>query len=145
MRTLLAGVAIGILLVTLAGCGRLMHPRAGEMLAQAKGADGIETQTNLIAQMDRSIDNLRGQRDYEAGLETLHNQLYALREAGCEVTEAQSKTPAYARVVTLRKEVGTVFHRLWKTREDHALRDIHLDLLDKRLHELSDALHTVKG
>ncbi|WP_447974391.1 hypothetical protein [Nitrospira sp. Kam-Ns4a] len=137
--------AIGLMTLMLAGCGSLMHPKAGEFLAQARGASGVETAINLTTMIERTIAELQGKSDYEAGLDRLHNQLYALKKAGCQVTERQAKTVAYAKAVTLRREVGTVFHRLWKNREDQALRDMHLELLAKRVQELRDALQGVKG
>ena len=128
-----------------AGCGSLMHPKAGDFLQQAKGSSGIETQINLTTMIESSIRSLRGQSNYETGLDTLHNQLYALRKSGCDVTKTQAKTTAYAKAVTLRKEVGTIFHRLWKSREDQAWRDSHLDLLGRRVQELREALQEVRG
>ncbi|MBI3604367.1 MAG: hypothetical protein HY205_07995 [Nitrospirae bacterium] len=134
-----------VLSVGLVGCGSLMHPRAGEFLEQAKGASGVETQINLTNMIETSIKAVRGQTDYEAGLDTLHNQVYALRKSGCDVTEDQAKTVAYAKAATLRREVGTIFHRLWKLRDDQAKREAHLDLLARRIGELREALQAVKG
>jgi hypothetical protein len=135
----------GLVLLANVGCGSMMHPKAGEILQQAKGTSGIDTQINLTTKISEQIGVLRGQRNYESGLDLLHNQLYALKTTACDVTEAQSKTVAYAKAVTLRKEVGTIFHRLWKSREDQARRDAHLDLLSNRIQELRDTLQEVKG
>jgi hypothetical protein len=132
-------------LLTSAGCGSLMHPKAGEFLEQAKGPSGIETQINLTTMIEASAKSIQGQSNYEAGLDTLHNQLYALKKASCQVTDEQAKTPAYAKVNTLRRETGTIFHRLWKSRKDQTIRDVHLDLLTKRVQELREALQAVKG
>lgn len=137
-------VAVAGLVAGLTGCGSLMHPKAGEFLEQAKGADGIETQLNLIKMAEGSIAAARGKAKPQTELDTLHNQLYALKKAGCQVTEEQATAVPYAKVYTLRREVGTIFHRLWKTREDQAVREIHLDLLSKRLGELREALQAVK-
>lgn len=137
-------IVMGGVLAVLSGCGSLMHPRAGEILEQAKGASGIDTQINLTNQIDASIKSLQGRADYEQGLDTLHNQLYALKKAGCDVTEQQAKTIAYAKAQALRKELKVVFHRLWKNKEDQALRDMHLELLAKRVGELREALQAVK-
>jgi hypothetical protein len=135
----------GVVLLASVGCGRMMHPKAGEILQQAKGPSGIDTQINLTTKISEQIGVLRRQRNYESGLDLLHNQLYALKTTACDVTEAQSKTVAYAKAVTLRKEVGTIFHRLWKSREDQARRDAHLDLLGKRIQELRDTLQEING
>lgn len=138
----MVGLVAGLIGFT--GCGSMMHPKAGEYLEQAKGPTGVETQLNLITMLETSIKAVRGQANYEAGLDTVHNQLYALKKAGCQVTDAQSKTLAYSKASTLRREVKTVFHRLWKVREDAAQRDLHLELLLVRLGELRDALQSVK-
>ncbi|TAJ22349.1 MAG: hypothetical protein EPO64_14005 [Nitrospirae bacterium] len=134
-----------VLSVGLVGCGSLMHPRAGEFLEQAKGASGVETQINLTNMIETSIKAVRGQTDYEAGLDVLHNQVYALKKSASQVTDEQAKTLAYAKAVTLRREVGIIFHRLWKTREDQAERDMHLDLLAHRMGELREALQAIRG
>jgi hypothetical protein len=132
------------LVAGLTGCGSLMHPKAGEFLEQAKGSDGIETQINLIKMAEGSIAAARGKAQPQIELDMLHNQLFALKNAGCQVTEEQAKTVPYAKVQTLRREVKTIFHRLWKTREDQAVREVHLDLLSRRLAELRDALQAAK-
>src|SRR5688572_21919180 len=83
----MVGLVAGLIGFT--GCGSMMHPKAGEYLEQAKGPTGIETQLNLITMLETSIKAVRGQANYEAGLDTVHNQLYALKKAGCQVTDAQ--------------------------------------------------------
>jgi hypothetical protein len=127
----------GMVMVTLTGCGSLMHPRAGEFLEQAE--------INLTNMVEASIKSIQGKADYQDGLDTLHNQLYALKKSSCQVTEEQGKTVAYAKAHTLRREIGTIFHRLWKKRDDQALRDMHLELLAKRVGELREALQAAKG
>jgi len=145
MHNCTRALVIGVLFMTLTGCGSLMHPRAGEFLEQAKGSSGLETEINLTTMIETSIKAVRGTADYREGLDTLHNQLYALKKSSCQVTDEQGKTVAYAKAHTLRREIGTIFHRLWKHRDDQALRDMHLDLLAKRVGELRDALQAVKG
>jgi len=131
-------------LFSMTGCGSLMHPRAGEFLEQAKGPSGIETQINLTNMIETSIKAVRGQYS-EEGFDALHNQLYALKKSACDVTEEQAKTVAYAKARTLRWEAGIIFRRLWKTRDDQAQRDMHLDLLARRIGELREALQAAKG
>jgi hypothetical protein len=121
-----------------------MHPRAGEFLNQARGSNAIETQLNLIKMLQDSVDAARGQGDYEPKLDQLHNQLYALKIAGCDATDSQASTVAYSKANTLRREVRTIFHQLWKVKDDPARRDAHLDLLATRLQELREALQAVK-
>ncbi len=138
------GLCVVALLLT-AGCGSLMHPQAAEFVRQAKGASGIETQINLAAMIEQTIQAVRQQPTDQAAFDRLHNQLYALKMTACDVTEAQSKTPAYQDALTLRREVKVVFHRLWKVREDQVLLERHLALLDKRIKELREALQVIKG
>jgi hypothetical protein len=61
------------------------------------------------------------------------------------VNEAQAATTAYAKAVTIRREMRTVFHRLWKFREDSTLREAHLDLFAKRLQELRETVQAIKS
>jgi hypothetical protein len=133
------------MVVALTGCGSLFHPRAGEFLEQAKGPSGIDTQINLTTMIEKTITGMKGKADYAADFDVLHNQLYALKKACCLVTDAQAESLAYAKADTLRREVRTIFRRLWKTRDDQAQRDMHLDLLARRIGELRDALQAVKG
>ncbi|MGH7230701.1 MAG: hypothetical protein ACREJU_04995, partial [Nitrospiraceae bacterium] len=77
-----------------------MHPKAGEFLEQAKGASGIETQINLTNMIETSITSMQGPKYSEPGMDILHNQLYALKKAGCDVTDEQAKTVAYAKAGT---------------------------------------------
>ena len=126
------------------GCGTLMHPKAGDFLNQAKGENGIVTQINLTDMIQKTIDAARSQGDYEPSLSDLHDQLYALHKAGCQVSGDLAPNVAYHRAVTIRSELRTIFHRLWKFRDDPALRDNHLDLLATRVRELREALQAVK-
>lgn len=143
------GIA-AVLVLFLSGCGSLLHPRAGEFLAQAQGAgdqasSGVQTIVNLTTMLDASIQAARSGQNYEAALDRLHDQFHALRKAFCLVTEAQAATTAYAKAVTIRREMRTVFHRLWKFREDSTLREVHLDLFAKRLQELRETVQAIKS
>lgn len=145
MRTTMRAVIIGVMLAAVTGCGSLMHPKAGEYLDQAKGGSALETEINLTNMVEATIRSQQGKPYDEAGFDTLHNQLYALKKAACQVTEQQAKTTAYAKTHVLRKETGLIFHRLWKQREDPAMREMLLDLLARRVAELREALQAVKA
>ena len=145
MRTGFRLPLVALVAIGLAGCGSLMHPKADGFLNQAKGENGIVTQINLTDMIQKTIDAARSQGDYEPSLSDLHDQLYALHKAGCQVSGDLAPNVAYHRAVTIRSELRTIFHRLWKNREDHALRDMHLELLTKRVQELREALQTAKG
>lgn len=146
----LLNFACCLAIVTSAGCGSLMHPRADEFLNQAQGAtgqgaSGIDTAVNLTTMLETSIKAARSGDNYQASLDDLHDQFHALGKAFCQVTEAQSSSAGYAKAVTLRKEMRTIFHRLWKYRDEQTLRELHLDLFAKRVQELREALQAMKG
>ena len=136
--------ALCLALMSSAGCSYLFYPRAGDYLAQAKGQTGVETLLNLTSLLETSVNATRG-TNYQTGLDDLHNQMHALNDAFCGVTEQQGKTPTYAKAVTLKKEMWTVFMRIWKNRDDQAVREAHVDLFGKRIQELRETLQTLKG
>lgn len=144
MRAKLHMLGLSFLVLAVAGCGMLFYPKAGDFRKQAQGTTGVETLLNLTTMLEASAKATRGE-NYTAGLDDLHNQFHALHDSMCGVTEEQAKTPAYAKAVTLEQEMGKIFWRLWKTRNNQALRDVHLDLFSKRNQELREALQAVKG
>ncbi len=144
MRSILSVLAVLVLSVGIYGCSYLFYPRAGDYLEQAKGATGADTIINLTTMLDASAKAARGE-NYENGLDDLHNQFHALHGAMCGVTKEQAATPAYAKAVTIQKEIRTVVHRLWKNRRDQALREVHLDLFTKRVQELRETVQALKG
>ena len=77
------------------------------------------------------------------GLHDLHNQFHALHRSFCDFSDQQAGTPAYEQAVTFNKELKTVFHRLWKFKEDPALRAAHLDIFLSRVQELRTALQAI--
>jgi len=137
--------ALVIALLGSAGCSYLFYPRAGEFREKAKGATGIETLVNLTNMLEASAKAARGGQGYDAPLNDLHNQFHALNDSFCDVTKEQAATPAYAKAVTINKELRTVFKRLWKYRNEQPGRDAHLDLFAKRVQELRETLQAVKG
>jgi len=128
----------------LTGCSYLFYPRAGEYLEKAKGSTAVDTILNLIPMLEKSVKTARGQ-DYQVGMDDLHNQFHALHDAFCEVEKPLSETPAFAKAKTIEKEMWTIFKRMWWKRTDQALRNTHLDLFEKRLVELREALQPLKG
>lgn len=144
MNVIMRVTAVALSMVWLAGCSYLFYPRAGDYLEQAKGATGADTIINLTTMLDARAKAARGE-NYQNGLDDLHNQFHALHDAVCGVTKAQASTPAYAKAVTINKELWVIFKRLWKNRKDQALREAHLDLFTKRLQELREIIQTLKG
>lgn len=137
-------MATGLVLLSVSGCSYLFYPRAGDYAAQAKGASGVETMINLTNMMEATAAKAKGGTGVDPAFDDLHNQLHALLDSFCGVTEAQSKTPAYALAVTHKKELGAVFGRLWKFKDHQPQRDQHLDLLNAELKELRETLQTLK-
>ena len=135
---------LGLTVVFLAaGCGHVMHPKAEAFLKEAKGATGVDTAITLTGMMETSLQQARSESGESAGLEALHGQFHALGRSFCDATEAQSKTALFDKAVTIRKEMKTVFHRLWDYKGDAARRTQHLDLFGTRLHELRETLQAI--
>ncbi|MGQ0810269.1 MAG: hypothetical protein ACT4OO_03475 [Nitrospiraceae bacterium] len=145
MRTITSVLVAAVLLISSAGCSYIFYPRAKEYREQAKGATGVETLLNLTTMLDASTKAARSPQNYQAAMDDLHNQLHALHDSFCAVTEQQAKTPTYAKAVTLKEEMWKIFWPLWKKRDDQALRDVHLDLFGKRNQELRETLETLKS
>ena len=122
----------------------LFYPRAGDYATQAKGASGVETMINLTSMMEATAAKAKGGKGVDTAFDDLHNQFHALRDSFCGVTDAQGKMPAYALAVTHKKELGAIFGRLWKFKDDQPQRDQHLDLLATELEELRGTLQALK-
>jgi hypothetical protein len=138
-------VVFCLLVLIQSGCSYLFYPKADTYLTQAKGTTGTETIMNLVGMLEQSAKAARQPQNYQSGMDDLHNQLHALNDAYCQVTKQQAATPAYAKATTLRKELWTIFKRLWRHREDQAIRETHLDLFSARLQEVREALKDIKG
>lgn len=144
MQRLLSFLALALLTTSLSSCSYLFYPRASDYAAQAKGANGIETMINLTNMMEASATKAKGGKGVDAAFDDYHNQLHALLDAFCDVTKEQAKTPAYDLAVTHKKELVTIFKRLWKFKENQPQRDQHLDLSIAELKELRETLQTIK-
>ena len=140
-RSFLLFVLSSVLLFS--GCSSLMHPKAEEFYTQAKGETGKQTALALLTMMEASAQQAKTEVGESTGLDNLHNQFHAFHGTFCEFTEQQSATTAFEQAYTLNKELKTVFHRLWKFKNDTALRAIHLDLFSDRLKELKKVLQSI--
>lgn len=143
MQRTMRFLAMALMLTSLSGCSYLFYPRASDYATQAKGANGVETMMNLTSMMEATASKAKGGKGVDAAFDDLHNQFHALSDSFCGVTDAQSKTPAYALAVTHKKELGAIFKRLWKFKEDQPQRDQHLDLLAAELRELRETVQTI--
>ena len=137
-------MAVIILLTVTSGCSYLFYPRAGDYAVQAKGATAVDTMVNLTTMMEATAAKAKGGKGNDTAFDDYHNQLHALLDSYCEVTKEQQKTPAYDLAVTHKKELVTIFKRLWKFKDDQPQRDQHLDLSIAELKELRETLQTVK-
>jgi hypothetical protein len=137
-------LVLALMLTSLSGCSYLFWPRAGDYATQAKGASGVETMINLTNMMEATAAKAKGGKGNDNAFDDLHNQLHALLDSFCGVTEAQAKTPAYDLAVTHKKELIAIFKRLWKFKDDQPQRDQHLDLLSAEVKELRETLQTLK-
>jgi len=144
MQRTIGLLALALMLTTLSGCSYLFYPRAGDYATQAKGASGVETMINLTNMMDATAAKAKGGKGVDNAFDDLHNQLHALMDSFCGVTKEQANTPAYDLALTHKKELGAVFGRLWKFKDDQPQRDQHLDLLIAELKELRETLQTIK-
>ena len=95
--------------------------------------------------METSAQQAKTELGESPGLENLHNQFHALHRTLCDFPEQQTASPDYEYLLTLNKELKTVFHRLWKFKNDTTLRTIHLDLFLARIHELRSVLQAIQG
>ena len=137
-------MAVIILLTVTSGCSYLFYPRAGECAVQALGATAVDTLVNLSTMMEATAAKAKGGKGNDTAFDDYHNQLHALLDSYCEVTKEQQKTPAYDLAVTHKKELVTIFKRLWKFKDDQPQRDQHLDLSIAELKELRETLQTIK-
>ena len=144
MHRMIGCFALSVLLIGLSGCSYLFYPRAGDYATQAKGGSGVETMINLTSMMEATAAKAKGGKGKDTAFDDLHNQFHALRDSFCGVTDAQGKMPAYALAVTHKKELGAIFGRLWKFKDDQPQRDQHLDLLATELEELRGTLQALK-
>lgn len=133
-------VIAAVLALSLSGCSYLFYPKADHYLTQAKGTTGVQTIENLTTMLEASAKAALDPTTYQAAMDDLHNQVHALDQAFCGVTEQQAKTVTYAKAVTLKQELWAVFKRLWKQRHDQGMRVAHLDLFAKRLQELRETV-----
>lgn len=144
MHRMIGFLTVSMLLITLSGCSYLFYPRADDYALKAKGATGVETMINLTTMMEASAAAAKGGTGLDQALDDYHNQLHALLDSFCGVTKEQAKTPAYDLAVTHKKELTTIFWRLWKFKDDQPQRDQHLDLSIVELKELRETLQTLK-
>ena len=133
---------IGILMIAcfalmlLPGCMGLFHPQAEAIYQQAQGSNSQHTALTILEMMKTSAQQAKNEHGASPGIEALHDQFHAFYRTFCDFSDQQRATTAYEQAVTLTQELKTVFHRLWKFKQDTTLRGAHLDLLLSRIREL---------
>jgi hypothetical protein len=137
-------VFIGLLLLSTSGCSYLFYPHAKEFTAQAKGATGVETLINLTTMAEATAQKAKGGKGVDQAFDDLHNQFHAIDDSVCSVDKSTRQRPAYALAVTHNKELGTIFKRLWKFKDDQLQRDQHLDLFVSELQEMRQTLQSLR-
>ena len=133
-----------LLLLSTSGCSYVFYPHAKEFTAKAQGATGVETLINLTTMAEASARTAKGGKGVDQSFDDLHNQFHAIDNSMCLVEKSVRAQPAYALAVTHNKELGTIFKRLWKFKDDQPQRDQHLDLFVSELQEMRQTLHTLR-
>lgn len=133
-----------LLLLSTGGCSYVFYPHAKEFTAKAQGATGVETLINLTTMAEASARTAKGGKGVDQSFDDLHNQFHAIDNSMCLVEKSVRAQPAYALAVTHNKELGTIFKRLWKFKDDQPQRDQHLDLFVSELQEMRQTLHTLR-
>ncbi|HMS82147.1 MAG TPA: hypothetical protein PKD12_00680 [Nitrospira sp.] len=137
-------VFIALLLLSTSGCSYLFYPHAKEFTAKAKGATGVETLINLTSMAEATAQKAKGGKGVDQVFDDLHNQFHAIDNNICSVEKSLREQPSYALTVTHNKELGTIFKRLWKFKDDQPQRDQHLDLFVSELQEMRQTLQTLR-
>jgi len=133
-----------LLLLSISGCSYLFYPHAKDFTQKAKGATGVETLINLTTMAEATANAAKGGKGVDQPFDDLHNQFHAIDTNICCVEKAVMEKPAYALAVTHNKELGTIFRRLWKFKDDQPQRDQHLDLFVSELQEMRQTLQTLR-
>ncbi|MCS6897646.1 MAG: hypothetical protein NZM29_06690 [Nitrospira sp.] len=133
-----------LLFTVSSGCSYLFYPRAAEYAQQARGATVVETMSNLTTMLEASATNAKGGTGKDLALDSYHNQLHALFDAVDEAVATQVKPPASDRLLTHKKTLRLLFHRLWTLKDQQPQRDYHLDLCLGELKRLRETLQTLK-
>ena len=137
---------LGVVVLTMAGCAQLMHPKIGEFLEQAQAGqtDGITTILNLAGMMEASVKAARAPDSYDSALYDLHDQLHALGIAFHQVNVRQATTTAFVKASVIAHEMAALYHQLWLVRTDQAQREAHLDVFAVRIQELRGNLEPLR-
>lgn len=146
-------VAFCLLILTTSGCGYLFYPRADEYAQQAKGATTVDTLLNLTSMLEASAVKAKGGTGKDQALDDYHNQLHALFDTidaaiippPNQAVSPQISPPASDLLITHKKTLRLLFHRLWALKDQQPQRDQHLDRCLAELKHLREVLQTLKG
>lgn len=137
-------VAFCLVLFMQAGCSYLFYPRADDYAQQAKGATTVDTLLNLISMLEASATQAKGGKGKDQALDDYHNQLHALFDAVDAAVVSQITPPTSDLLITHKKTLRLLFHRLWTLKDQQPQRDQHLDRCLAELRSLREVLQSVK-
>ncbi|MCP9472404.1 MAG: hypothetical protein NNA30_06710 [Nitrospira sp.] len=133
-----------LFLTVSSGCSYLFYPRADDYAQQAKGATTVDTLLNLISMLEASATQAKGGKGKDQALDDYHNQLHALFDAVDAAVVSQITPPTSDLLITHKKTLRLLFHRLWTLKDQQPQRDQHLDRCLAELRSLREVLQSVK-
>lgn len=145
MRLTKVIVTGALIAFTGSGCSYFFYPRADDYAQQAKGASHVDTMLNLISMMEASAIKAKGGKGKDQALDDYHNQLHALLDTIDAAVADQIKPPTANLLVTYKKTLRLLFHRLWALKDQQLQRDQHLDRCMAELKNLREVLQALKG
>lgn len=144
MKHLSGILGLCLLLTVSSGCSYLFYPRADDYAQQAKGATAVDTLLNLTSMLEASATQAKGGTGKDRALDDYHNQLHALFDAIDTAVVSQITQPASDLLITHKKTLRLLFHRLWTLKDQQPQRDQHLDWCLAELKSLREVLQGLK-
>lgn len=144
MKHLSGILGLCLLFTVSSGCSYLFYPRADDYAQQAKGATTVDTLLNLTSMLEASAAQAKGGKGKDQALDDYHNQLHALFDTIDAAIASQIAPPASDLLLTHKKTLRLLFHRLWAFKDQQPQRDQHLDWCLAELRSLREVLQGVK-
>ncbi|MCP9461764.1 MAG: hypothetical protein NNA24_06955 [Nitrospira sp.] len=144
MKPSIGIVAFCVVLLMQAGCSYLFYPRADDYARQAKGTTAVDTLLNLTSMLEASAAQAKGGKGKDQALDDYHNQLHALFDTIDTAVASQITPPTSDLLITHKKTLRLLFHRLWALKDQQPQRDQHLNRCLAELRSLREALQGFK-
>lgn len=144
MKHLSGILGLCLLFTVSSGCSYLFYPRADDYVRQAKGPTAVDTLLNLTAMLEASATQAKGGTGKDRALDDYHNQLHALFDAMDAAVASQITQPASDQLITHKKTLRLLFHRVWTLKDQQPQRDQHLDRCLAELKSLREVLQGLK-